>query len=903
MRLRRGRAMVWAAGLLAALAVALIVAFPRLAGWGVQTQLGWLGVEPAVIQVQSIGLARARVGPIALGPGPDARIDVLEIDYSLKGLLGRRIGRIRVTGAELQASVGPDGFSLNALDPLLLGEEPAGKDELYTSPGWSIGEVEISDVRLLCETPLGEIVADLGGRLAMGEHGSMAGSLDFELRHAEARALGTLALEVASDGTVRGNLGLEGAAQNGPGMARVELKLTGQLPGSAPESAKQSDGTQLEGVLALAVNDVSIPEAVRGVSLDGQLRLTLADGTFSVLPEGELQLVVRELDPALVSSLVSSESLLEMLTGPFELALGARGEEGSLIEADLAAEFPVLRVRGRLEVEGERIPDLSVELDAKVQMGATEAPFDEFEISRLAVTLSPWELGGLSLGQTQVSATLAGRLEDEALLVSLDDCAWIRIEEARLNGDGLWTQPLELCFEQVEERVVRVELPREGAPLGDARIQLAPADLRMSGLRVSTPVLRAEAQFGSDGLRASISARGGQVAWPGLGVTLREIGGVLSLDATQTPVTGSARLSVDRVRIGDKQPWVRPLTLSAGARMRGDQVEATAEVGDREGFVRLRARAVHTLSGGAGRASLRSEPMRFSRDARQPVEIFPVLAGLYDWAAGSLLAVGEFEWGPAGFSNDLYLVADDLSLQVESMTLEGLNGLIRLDSLAPVASASWQLLTFEKLAAGTVIRDGTLAFRPKLDGSIELLSARASWAGGTVEAAGVLGSADETQGVTVQLAEIDLGAVVAIAEIEDLAVIGRFGGELRIRTDGERVWVYGAKLVTTQDGGAIRYQPGQVPAALGGGNTSVGAVLAALENFQYDTLSIGFEGELDGKIDVTVRLRGRNPGFQRGRPVELNLDFSGDVGQTVRAALFPFQISDAIQRRLSARAP
>jgi hypothetical protein len=74
--------------------------------------------------------------------------------------------------------------------------------------------------------------------------------------------------------------------------------------------------------------------------------------------------------------------------------------------------------------------------------------------------------------------------------------------------------------------------------------------------------------------------------------------------------------------------------------------------------------------------------------------------------------------------------------------------------------------------------------------------------------------------------------------------------------------------------------------------------LAALSNFHYTDLRITLDRGADGDTVALMQVKGSNPDFYGGYPVEFNLNVSGKLDQILDRSLAGYRVPDLIQRRL-----
>ena len=162
----------------------------------------------------------------------------------------------------------------------------------------------------------------------------------------------------------------------------------------------------------------------------------------------------------------------------------------------------------------------------------------------------------------------------------------------------------------------------------------------------------------------------------------------------------------------------------------------------------------------------------------------------------------------------------------------------------------------------------------------------ARWAGGALRTGGlVIDPSAARHDFTLEVAGVDLAEIVALAEIDGLAASGRLSGRVPITVTEAGVVIEDGRLDAAAGGGSLRYAPGGAPAALRQAGEGATLMLDALEDFRYEALSITLEREADGETEVALHIKGSNPDFYDGYPVEFNLTISGELDAMLRRGL------------------
>lgn len=149
----------------------------------------------------------------------------------------------------------------------------------------------------------------------------------------------------------------------------------------------------------------------------------------------------------------------------------------------------------------------------------------------------------------------------------------------------------------------------------------------------------------------------------------------------------------------------------------------------------------------------------------------------------------------------------------------------------------------------------------------------------------------------VAVAALDLQDILALYPQEGLYGSGMLGGELPIRIDGDRVEINNGQLLSSAEGGVIRYQPTPEIALMGQQNPGVKMALNALTDLRFELLDLGFDYQPDGDAFFRARLKGYNPDWQQGRPIDLNLNIEENLLDLWRTLQLSNQVTDTIDRR------
>ena len=321
---------------------------------------------------------------------------------------------------------------------------------------------------------------------------------------------------------------------------------------------------------------------------------------------------------------------------------------------------------------------------------------------------------------------------------------------------------------------------------------------------------------------------------------------------------------------------------------------------------RLSASATGTadLLAGAGRLDWRLEPLTFVPGQLQPATLVPSLAPAQLRAvSGRVEAHGEATLAADGaleYRADIAL--RELSFATPLARVEQLNGAVALRG-PPLRTPANQLLSIAQLDVGVPLVDGLVAWQLRRDGTIALARTRWGFAGGELSAETLVIDPDRALSgeITLRASDLDLSALLAQTQLEGLSGTGRVAGELPLALRDGTVVVTGGRLRATDAGGTIRYAPAPSVAQMAASRPGdLGLAVAAFSDFRFDELDAKLDGDLDGEVTIGLHVRGVNPGFQDGRPVELNLNLESRLADLVRAGQASYRVPEAVEERLRA---
>jgi len=282
-------------------------------------------------------------------------------------------------------------------------------------------------------------------------------------------------------------------------------------------------------------------------------------------------------------------------------------------------------------------------------------------------------------------------------------------------------------------------------------------------------------------------------------------------------------------------------------------------------------KGTHDLDDGSGALTFEPTPLIFRPRVFEPADLSPLFRGPAN-VTGRIDLSGAATWDGEGLRTSATAELRRLGFALASAgVFEGVSGRIEVADLVAMTSAPGQTITIDKVTLGMPIEKGAIRFQLIGYDAIRLEAAEWPFAAGAIRVRPVdfVFGADANR-IVAEAENWDLPTLIEQFKIPDIKVNGKVSGEFPVvfRTGSARV--DNALLQASSQGGVIQYT-GSTGDAAAQADQNAKMLFEALRDFRYKVLKLGLDGDIAGKMVLSLTLQGRNPKVLDGAPFDLNI--------------------------------
>ncbi len=326
-----------------------------------------------------------------------------------------------------------------------------------------------------------------------------------------------------------------------------------------------------------------------------------------------------------------------------------------------------------------------------------------------------------------------------------------------------------------------------------------------------------------------------------------------------------------------------------------DQASATFDGLTTDRVVHLTGQLQHQFASKAGNGSVTLAPIQFNQAQVSLSKLVRPWSYPADVVGGTASASAEIAWAPsparaegalAVRAGKATVVLDQLAGQLRGYPFRGLttSASVGLEEGTQLAMPEPALVSLASLKTGVDLTDLSAQVQAGWTPSHEL-----AWVGLRRLALSVFGGRASSDGlryefvqpqqtVAVKLDGLQLQQVLNLEQQQGLDGTGVLDGNLPITLTARGVAVRDGVIEARSPGGLIHYRPSpESTQAVASSDSPMNLVLQPLSNFHYNVLKATVQYQEDGTLQLATRLEGRNPEWQKGRPVHFNLNLQENI--------------------------
>ena len=438
-----------------------------------------------------------------------------------------------------------------------------------------------------------------------------------------------------------------------------------------------------------------------------------------------------------------------------------------------------------------------------------------------------------------------------------------------------------------------------------ANFDMAPSSVDLAldqrKIPIAIPDLKGELDL-RDGWRVTGGFSGGRARADE--AMLADLGGKFDIGGRGDAIEGSLSNVLVRILDPNKEDERRyeEAKFEGGAVLRNSVVDFTGMVAMAKSGVQVAdITGRHSLKDNVGSLSYNPTPLIFAPHSFQPYDLSPLLRGPAN-VTGRADISGAVAWDAKGLRASAMADLKKIGFALASAgVFEGVSGKVEIADLLNMKSAPGQQITIDKVTLGLPIEKGSIRFQLTGFDAIGLEGAEWPFGGGLIRVKPMsfkFGPGDANR-IVAQAVSWDLAKLIEQFKVPDLKLRGIVSGDFPVVfTTGSAV-IDKAELEATKDGGVIQYS-GSTGEAAGQADQNSKMVFDALKDFRYEVLKVGLNGDLAGRMTLSLSVRGSNPEVMGGTPFQLNIGIDSALVQLLQSAANSTNVKAVITQAVGA---
>jgi len=150
----------------------------------------------------------------------------------------------------------------------------------------------------------------------------------------------------------------------------------------------------------------------------------------------------------------------------------------------------------------------------------------------------------------------------------------------------------------------------------------------------------------------------------------------------------------------------------------------------------------------------------------------------------------------------------------------------------------------------------------------------------------------------IHLKHIDVRQLAEFRKQEGLSATGTLDGAMPFDWTNKGLKMSAGKLEARAPGGLIRYLGTSSMQHLVKTDTATRMAMQILSDFRFKLLHIGMDYQPDGELALKIELKGNNPDYENGRPVEFNFNIEENILKLLQSLRMADEISESLEKKV-----
>jgi hypothetical protein len=337
-------------------------------------------------------------------------------------------------------------------------------------------------------------------------------------------------------------------------------------------------------------------------------------------------------------------------------------------------------------------------------------------------------------------------------------------------------------------------------------------------------------------------------------------------------------------------------TFSGAATLKGDQASFSGLLALAGSGVEIASvSGAHSLKTASGSLVAAPTPLIFRPRTFEPWMLSPLLRGPAN-VTGRVDVSGGASWSPKDFNANARLDLQKLGFTIASAgVFEGVSGKVEVGDLLNLKSAPGQTLTIDKVTLGLPIEKGVIRFQLIGADAIRLEGAEWPFVDGfiRIEPADFRFAANNNR-IIAKAVDWNLDSIVKLFKVPDLKLDGIISGDIPVVFSTGSARIDNAVLQASQKGGVIQYG-GSTGDAAAQADSNAKMLFDALKDFRYKVLTVKLDGDIAGRLVLTLGLLGRNPNVLSGAEFDLNISLDSALMSLLNTTSWQGQLNSQLK--------